>query len=348
MDEHFRNGRFLNPGAPEHGFRELLRWIRNRTPGSWPEWIPSAPGPTPPPEVHGSDLRVTFVNHSTVLLQTAGRNLLTDPIWSRRASPVSFAGPMRHRDPGLRFEDLPRIDAILLSHNHYDHFDKPTLRRLCRRGRPAVFCALGDAPALRRIGFREIYENDWGQSQSWGPFRVHCVRAQHFASRTPFDRNRTLWCGWVLENASGNIYFAGDTGFGNFFADIRERFGPPRLALLPIGAFSPEWFMGPVHMTPEQAVEVRRILDAATAIGIHYGTFALADDGYADPPLRLRSALEGASDAAQFWLLPEGEGRMVPQSAAPERPETIEANLPVRFLPEKARFHSQEVISDPT
>lgn len=315
MNDHYRNGRFVNPGVTEHGFRAFRQWIKSRKPGAWPAWIPSTPGPPPPLQVDGSTLRVTFINHATVLLQTAGRNLLTDPIWSRRASPVPFAGPERHRDPGLRLEDLPPIHALLISHNHYDHFDRPTLRRLCRRDRPVVFCPLGVAPALRSLGFREIYENDWGQSQAWGPFRVHCTRAQHFAARTPFDRNRTLWCGWLLEHEAGNLYFAGDTGFGNFFADIREQFAPIRLALLPIGAYEPEWFMGPVHMTPDQAVEARRLLDAAAAVGIHYGTFALADDGFADPPARLRRALDGQPDAGQFWLLPEGEGRLVPELA---------------------------------
>ncbi len=343
LDEHFRNGRFLNPGIVEHGFRELYQWIRNRQPGPWPAWIPSTPGPPPPARVDGSNLRVTFINHSTVLLQTAGCNLLTDPIWSRRASPVSFTGPRRHRDPGLRFEDLPRIDAILLSHNHYDHFDRPTLRRLWRRDHPVVFCPLGVAKAVRRIGFREIYENDWRQSQAWGPFQVHCVPAQHFASRTPFDRNRTLWCGWVLEHPAGPIYFAGDTGFGRFFEEIRGQFGSLRLALLPIGAFAPEWFMGPVHMTPEQAVEARRILDAATAVGIHFGTFALADDGYTEPEERLCRALDGAADAARFWTLPEGEGHMIPEVHA-------EATAAVRTQPahRSTLFPSAEMVPDPT
>lgn len=341
MDEHFRNGRFINPGAPEHGFRELCQWIKNRKPGPWPAWIPSTPGPPPPAHVDGSSLRVTFVNHSTLLLQTEGCNLLTDPIWSHRASPVSFAGPQRHRDPGLRLEDLPRIHAILVSHNHYDHFDKPTLRKLWQRDHPVVFCPLGVAKALRRIGFREIVEKDWGQSVKWGPFQVHCVPAQHFASRTPFDRNRTLWCGWLLESASGNIYFAGDTGFGTFFQDIGMRFAPLRLALLPIGAFAPEWFMGPVHMTPEQAVEARRILQAATAVATHHGTFALADDGYEEPSQRLRSALQAAPDAAQFWVLPEGEGHMIPELPP------MEAVLPANASREPARLQSQEAVPNP-
>jgi L-ascorbate metabolism protein UlaG (beta-lactamase superfamily) len=334
LDEHFRSGRFFNPGAPEHGFRELFRWIKNRKPGPWPAWIPSTPGPPPPTQVNGSSLRVTFINHATVLLQTAGCNLLTDPIWSHRASPVPFSGPPRHRDPGLRFEDLPPIHALLISHNHYDHFDAPTLRSLWHRDQPVVFCPLGVAKALRRIGFREIYENDWGQSQPLGPFQVHCVPAQHFAARTPFDRNRTLWAGWVLEGAPGNIYFAGDTGFGNFFEGIRRTFAPLRLALLPIGAYEPEWFMGPVHMTPAQAVEARRILDAATAIGIHYGTFALADDGCDDPRQSLLRALQGAPDGEQFWLLPEGEGRLIP-----ELPEAE-----VRTQPDQ--FNSREPVPD--
>jgi L-ascorbate metabolism protein UlaG (beta-lactamase superfamily) len=308
---HYRGGRFFNPGVPEHGFRELLRWISTRRPVPWPRWIDSSPGPKPPERVHGSTLRVTLINHSTVLLQTEGLNLLTDPVWSRRVSPVSFAGPQRHRVPGIRFEDLPPIDVILLSHDHYDHLDVPTLKLLGNQHRPAVFCPLGLARQVRNCGLTDVFELDWSQSVDWRGLRMHCVRAQHFSGRTPFGRNRTLWCGWVVEASAGNLYIAGDSGFGDFFAEIGRHYSPIRLALLPIGAYEPEWFMGPVHMTPEQAIEVCSQLNAAYAIAVHYGTFALADDGEADPPARLRLALAGGEDAVRFLVLPEGEGHQI-------------------------------------
>lgn len=309
---HESRSRFFNPGIPEHGFRELLKWMGTRQPGFWQRWISSPAGPKPPERVSGSDLRVTFINHSIVLLQTEGLNLLTDPVWSQRVSPVSFAGPRRHRDPGIRFEDLPPIDAILLSHDHYDHLDVPTLKRLSKQHKPTVFCPLGVARQVRRCGLSDVYELDWSQSENWRGHRFHCVRAQHFSGRTPLGRNRTLWCSWVMEASAGNLYVAGDSGFGDFFAEIGRRYSPIRLALLPIGAFEPEWFMGPVHMTPEQAVEVRDQLGAAYALAIHYGTFALADDSQVDPPDRLRRALAGREDGSRFWILPEGEGRQVP------------------------------------
>lgn len=310
--EHFRDGRFFNPGVPDHSFLDALKWMRTRRPEPWPRWISSTPGPKPPRRVEDTTLRVTFVNHATVLLQTEGLNLLTDPVWSDRVSPVSFAGPRRHRAPGIRFQDLPRIDAILLSHNHYDHLDAGTLRRLAAEHDPVVFCPLGVAPLVRRCGLHNVQELDWWETTTWRGREIHCVRAQHFSARTPFDRNRTLWCGWVMEAERGNIYFAGDTGFGDFFGEIGRSFEPIRLALLPIGAYEPEWFMGPVHMTPEQAVEARALTGAAVAVGIHFGTFSLADEGEADPLARLRRALAGREDADQFWTLTEGEGREIP------------------------------------
>lgn len=310
--EHFRDGRFFNPGVAEHDFRTALKWMRNRKIGPWRRWIESTPGPAPPARVEGAELRATFVNHATVLLQTDGINILTDPMWSRRASPVQLMGPQRHRAPGLRLEDLPPIDCLLISHNHYDHFDLPTLKRIAATHRPVVFCPLGLARPLRRLGFTDVHEMDWWQSQRWRGIGLHCVPAQHFSARTPWDRNRTLWCGWVIESRHGNLYFAGDTGFGEVFAVVRSRFASIRLALLPIGAYEPEWFMGPVHMTPEQAVEARAILGAATAMAIHFGTFALADDGETAPVERLHRALAGREEASRFWVLSEGEGLLVP------------------------------------
>jgi L-ascorbate metabolism protein UlaG (beta-lactamase superfamily) len=309
---HFRDGRFFNPGVGENGFRAALQWMMHRKIGPWRRWIPSTPGPKPPSQVEGAALRVTFVNHSTVLLQTEGINILTDPVWSRRVSPVSFSGPQRHRAPGIRFEDLPPIHCLLISHNHYDHFDAPTLRRLAATHEPAVFCPLGLAEPLRGLGFRNVRELDWWQSHRWGEVGIHCVPAQHFSARTPFDRNRTLWCGWVIETAHGNLYFAGDTGFCDVFTALRDRFSRFRLALLPIGAYEPEWFMGPIHMTPEQAVEAYALLNTATAIAIHFGTFALADDGETEPVERLQRALQKREDGDNFWVLREGEARPVP------------------------------------
>ena len=310
--DHFQNGRFFTPHAPQQpGFRAMLEWLTHREKTAWQKWI-STPRGTPPPErLAVGELRVTFVNHATVLLQIGELNVITDPIWSDRASPVQFAGPRRHRAPGIRFEDLPPIDVVLLSHNHYDHLDTRTLRRLKRRDAPTIYCPLGVAARLRRLGFHSIVELDWWQHQPFREVVIHCVPAQHFSARGLFDRNRTLWCGWQIEYANGGILFAGDTGFGPHFSEIAARFPAPRLALLPIGAYRPRWFMGPVHMGPEEALEAHAILKPLMSMPIHYGTFSLADDGESEPVDHLRSLL--ADRPEQAWrVLQEGEGWMLP------------------------------------
>ncbi len=310
--QHFAEGRFFNPDTPRQKFSQFLRWITSREQGPWRQSIADEPGPPPPERVHGTDLRVTFVNHSTFLLQTAGLNLITDPVWAERASPVSFIGPKRRRVPGVRFDELPRIDAILLSHNHYDHFDKATLARLYKRDAPAVFCPLGLAGPLRQLGFAEITELDWWQQISWRGLTVHCVPAQHFSARGIFDRNRTLWCGWMIEGEAGSVYFAGDTGFGRLFEEIASSFPRIRLSLLPIGAYQPYWFMGPIHMAPSQSLYAHRILRSALSIATHFGTFPLADDGETDPVEGLERALLQEPPEHPFLILKEGEGRQIP------------------------------------
>jgi L-ascorbate metabolism protein UlaG (beta-lactamase superfamily) len=262
--------------------------------------------------VEGGMLRVTFVNHTTVLLQTQGLNILTDPIWSERCGPVSWLGPRRVRPPGIRFEDLPPIDVVLLSHNHYDHCDLRTLKRLARTNAPRLIAPLGNRRFLERRGIPVLAEPDWWDAVAIAPgIVVTAVPARHFSGRGLFDRDRSLWAGFVIGTPSGSISFAADTGFGDHFALIRERLGEPRLALLPIGAFRPEWFMSRVHMSPEQAVEAHRLLGARTTVATHFGTFQLADDGELEAPQRIARALD-ADPSLRFWVLGFGEGREVP------------------------------------
>jgi L-ascorbate metabolism protein UlaG (beta-lactamase superfamily) len=315
----FDGRRFENIVPRIHGIGSVWRWLLTRKPGYWPDWIPSEPGPPPP---KSSDvLRVTFINHSTFLLQVDGLNLLTDPIWSYRTSPFSWIGPRRHRAPGIRFEDLPPIHAVLLSHDHYDHFDLPTLRRLQQTHDPAVITALGNARRLHKIGMRNVVELDWWQSTALpNGARLTAVPAQHFSGRGTLDRNRTLWCGLVLESPSAVLYFAGDTGRGPHFAQIAARFPRIDVSILPIGAYRPEWFMGEVHLAPQEAIEAHRVLGSRIGIACHYGCFPLADDGEREPSEQLQRVLaETDLRGTEFWEMRHGDGRdILVEAASPE------------------------------
>jgi L-ascorbate metabolism protein UlaG (beta-lactamase superfamily) len=286
--KHFDGRRFYNPNAPQvRGFVDALRWklTSHREPS--PSFIEDVVPSVAPRNVDASQIRVTMVNHSTVLVQHSGFNLLTDPIWSERASPLSWIGPKRRRRPGVRMEDLPPIDVVLISHNHFDHLDLPTLHQLAARGSSTFVVATRGARLLRSHRIESVHELDWGESLVISGFTIHCVPALHFSARGIVDRNETLWCGYVIEYPEALVYFAGDTGFGSHFAQIREKFGSPQLALLPIGAYEPRWFMSPVHMAPEEAVRAHEILGAKTSIAIHHGTFQLGDDGVDTPQKQL-------------------------------------------------------------
>ena len=276
---HFDGKRYFNPGAPRaRGWLDVLRWKLTSRPERSPSFISDVVFTQPPHSVDADLLRVTLINHSTVLLQQAGLNILTDPIWSKRASPLAAIGPRRRRAPGVRWDDLPRIDVVLLSHNHYDHLELETLRRLAQRRESQFVVPSGVARLLQSQDVGPVHELDWGEFSLLGPVKIHAVPAMHFSARGIMDRDRTLWCGYVIETPGRLVYFAGDTAFGAHFAQIRERFGPPRLALLPIGAYEPRWFMSPVHMGPDEAVKAHRILGAGTSIAIHHGTFQLTDE----------------------------------------------------------------------
>jgi len=249
----------------------------------WPARI-DAPAQVPPP-LDGADAVVTFIGHSTFLIQTAAANIITDPMYSERAGPFSVMGPRRVRPPAVTFDRLPPISIILLSHNHYDHCDLPTLSALASRFDPVVVTPLGNGPLVRAAGIRRVEELDWWQQTSVLNVPITVTRAHHFSARGPFDRNRALWGGFVFGTGRASVYFAGDTAYGDFFGDLRRRLGRPDLALLPIGAYEPRWFMHSVHMNPDEAVQAHLDLGAPESIGMHYGTFQLTNEGI-DEPLR--------------------------------------------------------------
>jgi len=307
--KHFDGKRFYNPDAPQAPrLFDILRWKLTSRPEPSPSFISDVEPSVPPRRVERSELRTTLVNHSTVLLQQRGSNILTDPIWSERASPVSWIGPRRRRIPGVSWENLPCIDVVLLSHNHYDHLDLPTLRRMAARADSTFIVPARGARLLRSENIGPVHELDWGESLSLPGFTIHCVPALHFSARTIYDRNRTLWCGYVIEYPERLVYFAGDTAFGSHFGQIREHFGSPRLALLPIGAYEPRWVMSRVHMAPDEAVRAHRILAAKTSIPIHHGTFQLTDEGVDTPKKQLIACAQHES----FLVLNNGQFADIP------------------------------------
>ena len=304
VSDHFDGNAFHNVPDIEHrGFGEFLRWRLTREPKPW---VQRHFEPVVPPEsVEEGSIRATHVGHATVLIQAHGLNILTDPIWSEKAGPFSWAGVKRYENPGIRLEDLPHIDAVLISHNHYDHMDIPTLKRLVERFKPKIFTTLGNARFLASKGVFGAVELDWWQRADLAEgVKLTAVPARHFSARGPCDRDRTLWSGFAVDGPSGLVLFAGDTGHGDHFGEIRRRLGAPRLALLPIGSYEPGWFMSPVHISPEEAVEVFSILEAEKGMAVHFNTFPLGDDAQDEARDALLSALKRAEVPLQNFIAP--------------------------------------------
>jgi N-acyl-phosphatidylethanolamine-hydrolysing phospholipase D len=315
---HRPGGGFRNPWVENAvpAFGSLLKWMlvhrttRPRPKDPEPSVFPLVPHSFPTPRAAESQITVTWVGHSSLLLQLGGLNILTDPMWSQRASPFAFAGPRRWVRPGVALEDLPPIDVVLQSHNHYDHLDDRTVRALASAHPDAAWLVpLGLAAFIRPRGVRRVTELDWWQEAGVGPVHFTGLPAQHFSGRRLGDRGATLWCGWALAARNGRrIYFAGDTGHHPEFGLIGERCGPFDVALLPIGAYEPRWFMRYVHMNPEEAVSAFQALNARAMVPIHWGTFKLTDEAMDEPPVRARAAWKAAGlPADQYRQLAHGE-----------------------------------------
>ncbi len=294
------NGRFRNLHPhPRHGLLDLFRWKSGLGPREravvdrsvLPAFAVEAER-TDPARLHAPPrdrVQLTWIGHTTFLIQVAGINLLTDPVFGKFCAPLPLPSLRRRAPLPIALEGLPPIHAVLLSHNHYDHLELATARKLDRE--PTWFVPLGNAAWFRQRGLENHLEMDWWRETELGPLSIICVPAQHFSSRTPFDRDLTLWAGFVLRTPVGMVYFAGDSGYSPIFADIGNHLGPMRLSLIPIGAYQPRWFMAPVHMNPEEAVRVHLDVRSEFSVGSHWGTFKLTDEPMAEPPIALRHAL---------------------------------------------------------
>ncbi len=314
MSEHFARGKFVNEEAQEKVFNKQNLYFAGQMllRGDWPAYFA-----TPPKKVlkiREEGLRVYFINHATCLIQMENHNILTDPVWSKRVSPFSGIGPQRVTNPGIRFEDLPPIDIVLISHDHYDHLDIETVIKLNKKFAPKFFVGLGVEKLLKKRGITNVSSMDWGDSEAMkSGVTINFVPSQHFSGRGLFDRNSTLWGGFVVSGRNSKVYFAGDTGYSaKQFLNIKEKFESLDLALLPIGAYEPREMMKYVHMNPRDAVLAHRILNARISIPIHYATFRLSLEKYDEPAKALKAALdEFGVSKDKFQILGFGDSVLV-------------------------------------
>jgi L-ascorbate metabolism protein UlaG (beta-lactamase superfamily) len=313
VSDHFDGERFFAPGrSPDRTLGDIFRWRFQERPAPWPKSFPSPFSDLPPSRVAGGQLRVSYIGHASFLIQTRGLNFLIDPVYSERVSPFTWAGPARVNPPGIAFDDLPPIDVVLITHNHYDHMDVATLSKLNARWRPRFLAPLGNDAILKahdRALQTETY--DWRARVALSEaVAVNLLPSNHWSARSLNDRRMALWCAYLIETPDGPIYHIGDTGFGDgaIFRQARESYGAARLALIPIGAYEPRWFMKEQHIDPAEAVEVLQLCGARQAIAHHWGTFPLSNEAIDAPPKALARALEAAGvPSERFRTMRPGE-----------------------------------------
>lgn len=316
LTDHFNGKTFFQPHHATAGkITDLLKWKLTSRPARWPTQVSIPRQPAPPKATSGRTV-ITWIGHATFLIQTREGNVLTDPVFSERTSPVQWAGPRRVHPPGVALADLPRIHAVLLSHDHYDHCDTHSLQQLARAHDPVFIAPLRHRQLLQQAGARQIVELDWWQEHALGAAHIQLTPSQHWSNRFGTPRNHRLWGGYYLtlpraevNSAPHRIWFVGDTGYDEALGhDIRHRLGPPDVALMPIGAYEPRWFMAPMHMNPQEAVQLHQAVGAGVSIGMHWGTFQLTDEAR-EAPLQALGAARMAAGLAptQFRVLDPGE-----------------------------------------
>lgn len=309
VSDHFDGTHFVGPYAVEgKGTLAFWRWQFTRRKAKWPEHVSNKLSDRPPPRVDDG-ARIVSVGHASHFIQSGGLNILIDPVWSERASPFDFAGPRRVRAPGIAFADLPKIDAVLITHGHYDHLDVATLARLTARDRPRIFAPLGhDATIHQHAATADVTTLDWHERATLNDkVSITLVPSIHWTARGLLDRNKALWGGYVIETPAGRIYHVTDTGYGDgaLFRDTRERYGPFALAIIPIGAYEPRWFMKPQHVNPQEAVRLFIDCGAQQALAQHFGVFQLTDEAFDAPVIALRAACTNNNILPDKFRVPE-------------------------------------------
>jgi L-ascorbate metabolism protein UlaG (beta-lactamase superfamily) len=319
LSDHFNGKTFFQDHHATTRLRDFWRWRLTANPKPWPRSVALAPQP-PPPTPRGDEVVVTWIGHATFLLQSTRGNILIDPVFSERVSPLGWIGPRRVHPPGIAFEALPPIDTVLLSHDHYDHCDEGSLRALAKKFPACVFVApLRHRDLLSTAGARNIVELDWWQNHALNAdVRVVLTPSKHWSNRFGTPRNHRLWGGFFTHIGPRRIWFVGDSGYDeSMIRDVRQRCGAPDLALVPIGAYEPRWFMAPMHMNPAEAVALHRLSGAQTSVAMHWGTFQLTDEGREEP-------IEALAAARRSTGLPDAEFRVL----APGESLILDASIP--------------------
>lgn len=308
-----KKGIFYNPTLDKQSKKlsDILKWKFTTTAETWPDFVPVTHKPTLNSVIKENEANLTFINHSTFLIQLNGINIITDPVYSKRVSPISFIGPKRVHEPGIPFESLPPIQVVIISHNHYDHLDIETLKNLEKEFQPIFIVPLGDEILLKKEGITNIIPLDWYQNFKIQDTEIIFTPTQHWSRRGLLDTNKSLWGSYIIRKGEKKIYFGGDAGYSKYYKDIYKRYGAMDLSLLPIGAYAPRWFMQDMHMDPEEAIWAHQDLKSRQSIGIHFGTFQLTNEAREEPTQKLQMHLKSQQISQDdFLVLRPGQSQL--------------------------------------